>query len=1007
MKEKAIFKISLYFTGIVTIAIWTLLLWNHYNGGVPSHHLLHRENLPAISNWWSGLLLPFFTLFLTYRLQKRLFRNNDTRSASIKFPINVVYRFFFALLFGILLSVFFTFGYSNISGYLFIGIVVLALFFPIYRAECLLGFVIGMTFTFGAVLPAGIGTILLLIGLLQYLYVRPILLFIVKKIKALASHNSSTSATKTVLIIILIFLLASQKTYSQKATVIKGEVKDESQKPFAAASILLYSAIDTVLIKATFTDKNGIFIFEGIKENKYFTTISATGYKKINVPINVIGVDNIILSTIIMVTEIKGLKEVTVQAQKPLFEQKSDKMIVNVHASQSNAGANALEILEKSPGITVDRDGNISLKGKAGVQVFIDGKPSYISGQDLVNYLRNLQGTQLDQIEIMTNPSAKYDAAGNSGIINIKTKKTIQFGYNVTFTTGYTQGIYARNNQDINFNFRKNKVNLFGTLSRNERNTLRTFIIDRKFTDTATKEIKTLLNQESDKLNWNASNSFKLGADFFLSKKTTIGTVINGFYNPENSVSTGTILISNPSNVLLGSTFAKSTSKSAWKNFSSNINLRHVLDSAGKELTADLDYIYYAGANTQNLSNYFYNASGAITGKPDTLYGNLPQLINIYSAKVDYTHPLKKGAKLEAGIKAAYVETDANAVYDSLINKRLVPDVGRSNHFVYDERISAAYLNYSRPLSKKLNGQFGLRLENTLAHGNQLTTGEKFTLSYTQLFPTAYLSYKANEKNTWTMNYGRRIRRPDYESLNPFVKFLDRYTFEQGNPNLLPQFSHNVELSHSFNSFITTTLNYTNTNNIIQMVMKQDETTSQTIAKQENIANQRQYGVAVNVFKQLKAFTGNLYVNVYNNKFSGLINNSFVTIAATTAAFNTSASYKFKSGITTEINGFYRTSGVEGIFRIGALGAVNLGASMPLLKNKATIRLSIRDIFWTQKVNGYSRFGTINAAFQLVPDSRTIGLNFSYRLSKGKLSSNKRKAGGAGDEQNRVKGSEN
>ena len=607
----------------------------------------------------------------------------------------------------------------------------------------------------------------------------------------------------------------------------------------------------------------------------------------------------------------------------------------------------------------------------------------------------------------MTNPSAKFDAAGNSGVINTRIKKSIQIGYSATFTSGYTQGINGRNNQDINFNYRKNKVNLFGTLSRNERNTIRTFIIDRKFLEPLTKEVKTLLSQQSDKQNWNGANSYKLGTDIFLTKKTTVGTVVNGFYNPERSISTGTIFLSNPINALLGSTSAKSTSKSSWKNLSANINLRHVFNGTGKELTADMDYLDYTGANTQNLSNYFYNATGAINGKPDTLYGNLPQLISVYSVKVDYLQSLKKGAKLEAGIKAAYVETDANAVYESLINKRLVPDIGRSNHFIYDERISAAYVSYSRPFSKKLSGQFGLRLENTSANGNQLTINEKFTLSYSQLFPTTYLSYQANKKNTWSMNYGRRLRRPDYESLNPFVKFLDRYTFEQGNPNLRPQFSHNIELSHTLNNFITTTFNFTKTNNIIQTVLEQNGNTNQTFGKQSNIANQRQYGIAVSMFKQVKKFNGNFYVNVYNNEFSGLVNNSFITIGATTAAFNTSASYKFNNGITSEVNGFYRTAGLEGIFRIRSLGAVNVGASMPLFKNNATIKLSVRDIFWTQKATGNVKFGTIDTKFQQIPDSRTIGLNFSYRISKGKLSGSKRKAGGAGDEQNRVKGSDN
>ncbi len=992
----------LYFTAAITIVIWTLLIWNHYHGGVSSHHLLHRKDLPQISNWWSGLLLPLLALLLTYRIQKRLVHNNDNSADFSKFPINVFYRFLFALLYAILISLFFYLGYSKITGYLFNGILLSALFFPIYRSEYLLGFVIGITPTFGAVLSTIAGTIFVIIGIILYLFVRKGILFLFKKIKSLIAPRS-----KTISVILLMLTFLSLAGYAQKTAVIKGEVKDENQKPLADANIALYQVKDSVLIKKTSTNMSGQYTLEGIKEYSYLAIITAIGYKKSTIRINVTGSTEVIVPAITMVAEIKELKEITVQSQKLMFEQKADKMIVNVNATPSNAGANALEVLEKSPGITVDKDGNISLKGKDGVQIFMDGKPAYLSGQDLANYLRNLLATQLDQIEIMTNPPAKFDAAGNSGIINIKTKKAIQLGYNATFTSGYTRGIYARNNQDINFNYRKNKVNLFGTISRNESKVKRTFFIDRKFLIPSTKEVKTLLSQESDKKNWNEANSFKLGTDIFLTKKTTIGAVVNGFYNPESAISTGTIFLSNPMNVSLGSTFAKSTNKNSLKNFSANANLRHVLDSLGKELSVDLDYLYYTGANTQNLSNYFYNASGAVNGKPDTLYGNLPQLIKIYSTKIDYLHPLKKGAKLEAGIKAAYVETDANAVYDSLINKMVVPDLGRSNHFVYNERISAAYMSYSRPFFKKITAQFGLRIENTLAHGSQLTTRENFSFSYTQLFPTAYFSYKANEKNTWVMNYGRRLRRPDYESLNPFVKFLDRYTFEQGNPNLRPQFSHNFELSNSFNNLLTTTLNFTRTNNIIQVVLEQNENTNQTFGKQVNIANQRQYGIAVNLFKQFKNFNGNFFINVYNNKFKGVINNSFVTIGATTATLNTSASYKFNNGITTDINGFYRTPGLEGIFRINSLGAVNVGASMPLFKNKATLRISARDIFWTQKAIGTVQFGTIDTKFQQIPDSRTIGLNFSYRISKGKLNNSKRKVGGASDEQNRVKGTNN
>lgn len=988
----------LYFTLTITIAIWALLIWDHFNGGVPSHHLLHRKDLPQLSNWWSGLIIPALTLLLTYRIEKRLMHNNKDN----KNLLDALYPFLSALLYGVLISLFFLLGYSKITGYLFNLIILLGLFFPIYRSEYLLGLVIGITPTFGAVLSTIAGIIFVIIGLILYLFVRKGILFLFRKVKSLISPKG-----KIVSIILLSLLFASFKGNAQKLASIKGLVQDINQKPIIDANISIYLTKDTLTIKTTATNSNGSYYLDGIKENDYLIGITALGYKRTFIPVKVVGSAALIAPTVTMAANIKELKEVQVLAQKLLFEQKADKMVVNVNASPSNAGANALEILEKSPGVTVDKDGNISLKGKTSVLIFIDGKPTYLAGQDLANYLLNLQGTQLDQIEIMTNPSAKFDAAGNSGIINIKIKKTIQLGYSATFTLGYTQGIKSRNNQDVNFNYRKNKINLFGTISRNERNTMRTFNIDRKFLATSTKEVKTLLSQQSQKKNWNVGNSFKLGTDIFLTEKTTIGAVVNGFYNPEDAVSTGTIYTLTPTNVLLGSTFAKSISKSSWENLSSNLNFRHAFDSKGKELFADVDYLYYTGGSKQNLSNYFYNASGAVSDKADTLYGNLPQLIHIYSAKIEYAQPLGKGSKLEFGIKTAYVETDANAVYDSLVNNTIRPDVGRSNHFVYDERISAAFVNYNRSFSKKLSGQFGLRIENTLAHGNQLTVNEKFTLRYTQLFPTAYLSYQANPKNTLSVNYGRRLRRPDYESLNPFVKFLDRYTFEQGNPNLRPQFSHNVEFSHTFNNFITTTLNYTKTNNIIQVVLEQNENTNQTFGKQTNIANQRQYGIAVSLFKQIKNFNGNFYINVYNNEFSGLINNSFVSIGATTAIVNTSASYRFKNGITTEIGGFYRSGGLEGIFRLHALGAVNAGASMPLLKNKATIRMSIRDIFWTQKALGNAKFGTIDTKFEQIPDSRTVGLTFSYRISKGKLNNNKRKSNGAGEEQNRAKGNEN
>jgi len=805
--------------------------------------------------------------------------------------------------------------------------------------------------------------------------------------------------------------------FAQTNSRVKGEVKDESQKPLQGITVSLLRSKDSSLVKAAITDKSGGYLFESVKDGSYLLGITAVGYQKsFSQVVDVKEGADLSIPVFSLAPEAKGLKEVTVTARKPLFEQKPDKMVVNVEASPTNAGANALEVLEKSPGVSVDKDGNISLKGKAGVQVFIDGKPAYLSGADLANYLRNLQGTQLDQIEIMTNPPAKYDAAGNSGIINIKTKKSKQMGYNVMATLGYSQGVYASNNQNLTFNYRKNKVNLFGTLSRNERNSFQKLSIQRKFIEESSKEVKSLFEQLSSMRQLNMSNNAKLGADFYLTKKTTIGATVNGFYNPGVFTNNSDIDIANPDGTLMSKANGFSKSKSQWRHFGSNINFRHVFDTTGKELTADVDYLNYNVSSSQNLMNKYFDPSGVPTNVPDNLLGSLPQLIRIYSGKADYLHPLKNGAKFEAGIKTSFVETDNNAVYDTLRNGMMILDSARSNHFVYTENINAAYVNYSKQLNKKWSAQLGLRLENTTARGNSkglaysnvynkfMPFDSAFTLNYTQLFPTAYVQYTADEKNSFTVNYGRRIRRPDYENLNPFVEFLDRYTFEQGNPKLRPQFSHNIELSHTFKGFLTTTLNYTKTNNIIQQVLEQNENSNESYIKQANIANQRQYGIAVSAFKQFKGFSGNIYANVFNNEFNGIVNNTMVTMGATSAMFNGSVAYKFKKGLTTEVSGFYRTAGVDGVFRIGGFGMMNLGASMPLFKTKGTIRLNVRDVLWSQRIKGESKFGNIDAQFQNYRDSRVASITFTYRFAKGKLNANaRRKTSGSADEQSRVK----
>lgn len=799
---------------------------------------------------------------------------------------------------------------------------------------------------------------------------------------------------------------------------VRGTVIDGNTRIIESATITLLRAKDSSVAKMSVADKTGKFLFEGVEDGTYLVSITAVGHQKgYSETFSISAAQSeASLKTIELVPVAKAVGGVTVSARKPLIEQKIDRTIVNVEASVTNVGNSALEVLEKSPGVTVDKDGNVSLKGKQGVQIYIDGRPSYLSGADLANMLRSMSASQLEQIEIMTNPPAKYDAAGNSGVINIKTKKNKQFGYNGSLTSGYTQGRFPRFNESGNFNYRNGKLNLFTNINYNRNHRGEDLFITRNFRDINTKDILTIFDQESNMKNQSHFYSGKVGLDYSVTSKTTVGVVLNGFYNPSKWESTTKTYIYEPNGDLRSQTRAITWNDEEWKNYSANLNFRTVLDSAGQELTGDLDYITYKSTSYQPLYSFYYDKFGAPNQTPDTLIGNLPQNITIYSGKLDYTLPLKNGAKFEAGIKSSYVETDNNAVYENILGGQPVLDSGRTNHFIYEENINAAYVNYSRPLGKKWNAQFGLRAENTNANGTSngyefdvtqdkfVATEKKFKRNYTQLFPTAYLQYKASEKNSFVINYGRRINRPNYQDLNPFINFLDRYTFQQGNPNLKPQFAHNIELSHTHNGFLTTTANYTSTTDIIQMVLEQNELTNETFIKKANIASLKQIGLAVSANKQItKWWSGNIYVNVHNNRFKGVVNNEPISISVTTMMLQAQQQFKFGKGWGAELSGFYRSKGIEGVIYIQPIGQVNAGFSKQILKNKGTIKLNVRDIFAGGVFKGSSKYGTVDAQFRNVNDSRAVSLAFTWRFNKGKMNGgSQRKKGGADDETNRV-----
>lgn len=813
----------------------------------------------------------------------------------------------------------------------------------------------------------------------------------------------SISILLTVVFISLAFVSRAQnRTTTAKLT---GKVGAANHTTITAATITLLKAKDSSVVKMAVSDHEGRFQFDNLHKGTYIIAVSAVGYEKnYTQPLTLASDSSKTEVTPIILTAVsKDLKAVTVSARKPLVEQKADRMVVNVDAFISNTGANALEALEKSPGVQVDKDGNISLKGKQNVIVLIDGRPAYLSGSDLANMLKGMQASQLDQIEVMTNPPAKYDASGNAGIINIKTKKNKVKGLNGNVTAGAGQGVYFKTNESASLNYRNGKVNIFSNYSYSHNDNFQQLDIFRRYTNDD-KSTNAIFQQTAYFKRRNESNNLKIGMDYNVTSKTTLGIVLSGFYNPERSINNNTSYLENASYTVDSIVHAYSNYKEVWKNGSINLNMRHQFDSAGRELTADIDYVRYDASNNQSFVNTTYEPDW-IKKYDEQLLGILPLNINIYSAKMDYTHPLKKNAKVEMGWKSSYVQTSNKANYYLLNNDEWETDYTKTNFFDYRENINAAYVSVNKELTKKWSVQAGLRFENTNLQGHQYGNPVKgdssFSRTVNNLFPTIYLSYNANKDNQFSTSFGRRIDRPDYGSLNPFMFFIDKYTYQAGNPYLRPQYTNNIELTHIYKGFLTTTLNYSITKNLFTETF--DTLGYATVVKQGNIGRRENMGIAVNLqIPVTKWLTTMVYTNYSYTKFSGKLYGNDINIAAGIFQANMNNQMNFKKGWGAELSGWYRGKGPDAQVILDAFGQLAAGVSKQVLKGKGTVKMNIRDIFYTQKPQGEIDFKNTQAHFVNTRDTRVANITFTYRFGK-PLKNTSSQHHNSVEEQNRVR----
>lgn len=782
-------------------------------------------------------------------------------------------------------------------------------------------------------------------------------------------------------------------------SIVTGKVTDPSQQPMEYANVLLYSGSDSTFIKGTLTELDGSYNFSEVNTGKYFITISQVGYEDFRVENIVIGPETkeVTLPPAVL-SEGVQLEEVTVKAQRPLLELKAEKIIMNVEGSSVAVGNNALEVLEKSPGVIVDQDNNISLKGKQGVLILIDGKNQYITNEQLSRMLETMPANAIDKIEIIQNPSSKYDASGNAGVINIRLKKKENVGYNGNLNLGAGQGRYPKSNAGINLNYRTENVNIYGTYDYRywkgfqEVDLKRSVPVAQQFT---------FFDQKSDMINNSTSNNFKLGLDYYLSDKTTIGILGRGNIGKWNNYNENNTSISGVNLQLFDQSKTILDADEDWQQLSGNFNLKHEF-SENTGLNIDLDYSRYDNPTVAFYENYFYNADGTEAAPILLLNNDNNVLVDILATKLDYNTSLKNGVALEMGAKYSDVMTENSTMFMQNINEEWVSDDAISNEFKYDETILAGYINASKSIGK-VSLQGGLRVENTHSEGYSRTLDQLVERSYTDFFPSISLSHNIGEKHNLSYSYSRRIDRPTYRNLNPFIYFLDQFTFQKGNPFLNPQITNSIGINYSFGNSLFLSSNYSRTSHLMTEVIDQNDESQQTFQTYVNLDSYDNYSlnatapIIINNHWTSRWSVTSFY-NHFNSDFaSGTVNNSLFSYH-----INMSNDLTLTNKMSVEFTGFYQSPLVWGVFDVSPRYSFDLGFSYKVLDGQGSIRINAKDIFGTLDNDVTVRQNTIDLDVHSQWEARRVQASFTYNFGNKNIKNARRRSTATSDEENRV-----
>lgn len=806
---------------------------------------------------------------------------------------------------------------------------------------------------------------------------------------------------KTFFICLLtLFSLGSTALAQNPDGGISGKILDPANEALAFVTVALFNTSDSSLAKAAYTKEDGSFELFPLQAGDYWLKVSAVNVTTYaSSPIQLIANQRLELPTIQMEAPSSEVETVEITAKKPMVTIKPDMTVFNVEGNPLAANSNALDLLRKSPGVMVDNSENVSVLGRSGVRFLINGKPTPLQGQDLVNFLKSLSSDQIEAIEIVTNPSAKYDAEGNAGVINIRLRRDQRHGVSANVNLGYAIGRYAKYNGGGNVNYRGKKVSAFGSYN------LRTGR-DWDFINLYREQGENLIiDQEANNILDYQIHGLNGGVDYQFLPQHSIGVQMRGSFSDHNRNGTSLATISNNQGII-SYLDASSDETRDYEDQTYNTNYRYD-NGKGVTVSMDADYGKYQFRADTYQPNTYLDPDQVTVQDERNFLSVAPSNIEIKSIKADLERPLLKG-QLAFGAKVATVITDNTFDFYQVTGNEEILDPERSNQFVYTENVNAAYLSFQRAL-EKLNFQAGLRAEQTNSLGEltamQTSDNDRVERHYLSFFPSAGVTYQQNPTNSFRLNYSRRVDRPSYLDLNPFEYKLDELTYNRGNPFLQPQFSHNVQLTHTHKYVLNTTLAYSYTDGFAGDILDTTET-SRAVQTTVNLANQQVLSLNVSYPHELKPWwsTFTTMTGTYTQRKANFGEGKIIDTAQPNFSIYHQSSFKLPKDFSFQLSGYYQTTALEEAnFYLEPIYSLEAGMAWSFLEGRGNLQLSVTDITWGQRFSVTQEYGGLFLRAQGGRESRQFKARMSWNFGNSKVKAKKRKTG-LEEESGRVKG---